>query len=89
MTPKLLKSNGEVIGHITLCHLQQEEYQSKDNKKARSEFNEAVINRLGEPLSDKDVTPDFDFSAVTPEYEVYENDSQSRSLSLIWLQWSI
>jgi hypothetical protein len=30
---------------------------------------------LGEPLSDKDLTAEFDISAITPEYGVYEDDN--------------
>jgi hypothetical protein len=32
---------------------------------------------LGKPLSDKHLTPKFDISTITPEYEVYEDDNST------------
>jgi hypothetical protein len=75
LTAKFLKSNGEVVERNTFHHLRQDKYESKYNKKVRSEFDQSVTKREGEPLSDKDIAPEFDVLAITPAYEVYKDDN--------------
>jgi hypothetical protein len=77
--------NGEVVWRNTFRHLRQDEYESQDNKKARSEFYESVTKRYAEPLCDKDTTPEFDISAITRKRCMRMIDL-SKSLSLKWIQ---
>ena len=74
LTAKILKCNGEVVRRNTFRHLRQEEYESEESKKERSDFDASVEKRLGDPLTDKELTPEFDISMVTPDYEVYEDE---------------
>jgi hypothetical protein len=74
MTAQILTSNGEVVRRNTFRHLKREEYESEDCKKARYAFDEAITKRLGDSLSMEELTPEFDVAAVTPEFEVYEDD---------------
>jgi hypothetical protein len=39
LTEKLLKNNGEVVRRNTFSHLRQDEYESEESKKARSDFD--------------------------------------------------
>ncbi len=57
LTAKILKCNGEVVRRNTFRHLRQEEYESEESKKERSDFDASVEKRLGDPLTDKELTP--------------------------------
>jgi hypothetical protein len=74
MTAQILQANGEVVRRNTFRHIRREEYETDENKKSRSEFDELILKRMGEPLSMEELTPQFDIAVVTPEYEVYEDD---------------
>ena len=74
LTAKILKSNGEVIRRNTFRHLTQEELDSDENKRERHLFHLSVSKRLGEPVPHDELEQQFGISAVTPEYDAYEDD---------------
>jgi hypothetical protein len=76
MTSKILTSKGEVIRRNTFRHLRQEEYESEESRKERADFDASVEKRVGKPLLDKELTPEFDIAMVTPDYEVYEDEEE-------------
>jgi hypothetical protein len=76
MTAKILKDNGQVIRRNTFRHIRLEEYDTEECKTARSKFDTIIETRLGEALTEKDISPEFTVAAVTPEFEVYEDDDR-------------
>ena len=74
LTAKILKPNGEVIRRNTFRHLTQEELDTDENKRERHLFHLSVSKRLGEPVPHDELEQQFGISAVTPEYDAYEDD---------------
>ena len=74
MTAKILTVTGEVVRRNTYRALTPEEWDSDANRKERELYATSVEARLGSPLKDSDLSSSFGVSAVTPEYEAYEDD---------------
>ena len=74
MTAKVLVKSGEVIRRNTYRKLTPEEYDNSAITLERKLFDETIGKRLGEPLKEVDLSATFGISAVTPEYEAYEDD---------------
>jgi len=73
MSAKILKPNGQVVHRSTLRALTPDEWDSPDEIKARSEFDEAVKLKLGEAKSED---PLDDLDVETPSYETYQDDQE-------------
>ena len=70
MTSKILKKAGEVVPRSTICPLTMEQMDNPDLKEQRHNFDEGVIAKLGDPVTDTDL-PGKD---LTPTYEAYFDD---------------
>ena len=77
LTAKILTETGEVVRRNTFRCLTQDELDSDVNRKGRELFDETVSRRLGDPLKEPELSSSFDVSAITPKYEVYEDDETS------------
>ena len=73
MTAKILKSNGQVLYRSTFRALNAEEWESPDHKKLRDAFDKSILEKIGGPTSAQD-SSGLDADAVTPEYEIYQDD---------------
>ena len=73
MTAKILKKNGHEIYTSTCRAITEDEWANSDQKKERDEFDQAIKERLGNPISMEDLE-EIDPDAVTPEYELYDDD---------------
>jgi hypothetical protein len=74
MSAKILKSNGEVVRRNTFRLLSPEEFDTDENKTLRHSYEESIIKRLGEPITSSNLPHELSISAVTPQYERYEDD---------------
>jgi len=80
MTAKILTKTGEVVRRNTYRGLTPEEWDSNANRKERELFCASVESRLGDPLKESDLNTSLGVSAVTPEYEVYEDDESEEHI---------
>ena len=71
MTSKILKPNGQVIYTLTYQALTDDEMANPNEIKLHEDFNAAVTNQLGAPISDSESEG---INAETPTFEVYEDD---------------
>ena len=75
---KILTATGEVVRRNSLRRLSEEERSSDANRKEREKFDEAVASRLGEPFKESELSSCFDVSAITPDYEIYEDADETK-----------
>ena len=73
MMSKVLKSNGQVIYTLTYHLLTDDEMVDPTETKLQAEFDTAITNKLGAPITDSDLRSDG-IDAKTPTFEVYEDD---------------
>ena len=78
LTAKILTKSGEIIRRNTLRSLTEQEVNCDDNRKERNSFDEKVGQRLGEPFKEPELESSFDVSVTTPEYEVYDDDEETK-----------
>jgi Reverse transcriptase (RNA-dependent DNA polymerase) len=82
LTAKILTKSGEIIRRNTLRSLTEQEVNCDDNRKERDSFDEKVGQRLGEPFKEPELESSFDVSVTTPEYEVYDDDEETKPNAL-------
>ena len=75
MMSKILKENGQVIYSSTYHVITDDEMQDPKEKAQCEKFNANIARRLGKPLTPKE-PKEIDPEAVTPEYELYEDDME-------------
>jgi hypothetical protein len=74
MTAKVLKQNGLTTYVSTYRLLNEHELANPEKIKEREEFDSAIRIKLGKPVStDKDLAK-IDSDAVTPQFDLYEDD---------------
>ena len=73
MTSQILKSNGQVIYTLTYRALTDDEMANPKEIKLCEDFDAAVTNQLGAPISDSDLQAEG-IDAETPTFEVYEDN---------------
>jgi hypothetical protein len=71
LTAKRLKENGQVVHHSTYHALTEEEWQSKEERKARRVFDEAIERKLGPSVKPEDLDED---NLEMPTFEPYDDD---------------
>ena len=81
MTSKILKENGQVIYSSTYRAITGDEMQDPKEKAQREKFDANIARRLGKPLTPKELK-EIDPEAVTPEYELYEDDMEGNHQSI-------
>ena len=84
MSYKILRPSGKIVRRTTIRKLTPQEWEDKTHAKRRNEFDEDVVKKLGEPMTVADLRAlergntkkSRKVSAVTPEYEAYEDDEE-------------
>jgi hypothetical protein len=83
LTAKILKENGEIVRRNSYRHLTPDELEGETGIRERKLFDEAVEKRLGNPHTEQELeaidkeSERRSILAVTPEYEVYEDDLET------------
>ena len=72
LTYKILKSNGEVVPHLTIRHLTLDELTHPDHISTRKAFDDTIIQKIGVPATENDSDKDY----LTPTYEYYDDYHQ-------------
>jgi hypothetical protein len=72
-TRKILKSNGQIVYRSMVRSLTPDEWKSPDEEKARSTFDAAILEKLGEPTTWEDLNDDPELD--TPILDGYQDDS--------------
>jgi hypothetical protein len=78
MPYKVLKSNGEIEHRNSICQLTTHAWEREDMTKQRVDFDVAVDKTLGASVEPPDLRriENQTISAITPEYEPYEDEDQ-------------
>ena len=73
MTSKILKQTGQVLNLSTFHGLNKDEIADSGEQELQKDFNMAIEQCLGKPMSVKDLNS---IGIDTPEYALYANDDQ-------------
>ena len=76
MTAKVLKQNGTTTYVSSYRVLNNHELSSPEKIKERDEFDVAIRIKLGEPVETEKDLGKIDKDAVTPHFDLYEDDTQ-------------
>lgn len=83
MSYKILRPSGKLVRRTTVRKLTPQEWEDKANTKLRDKFDEDIAQKLGSAMTEADLstvdgitTKGRKISAVTPEYEAYEDDDE-------------
>ena len=79
-TSKILKPNGQTVYTSSFRSMNADEVINPDEIKERQSINQQLVARLGKPLSPQELQQ-LDPEAITPEYPLYQGDSDDPTFS--------